>query len=67
MKENSKYASRKLIVTGVESLLLIAVPLVYHKMGIDQNITLLTITMVGVAAGLYKGANIIEKKMNGKD
>lgn len=60
-----KYTSRKLLVTGIETLILILVPLIYKKCDVDKEVTLMTLGLIGVAAGLYKGANILGKKFGG--
>ena len=59
--------SRKLIVTYVEMGIIVISPLVYQKCGVANDVQMLVLGMIGVAAGLYKGANILEKKLNGAD
>lgn len=58
-----KYNSRKLFFTLLETTIVVLVPIIYHKCGIDNDVTLLTLGLVGVSIGGYKVANIVEKKL----
>lgn len=57
-----KWSSRKLILTGVSILLLAVIPIIYHKLGIGEAVTLFVLGAVGAAVGFYNVANVLSKK-----
>ena len=59
-----RFKSRKLIVLLVQVLLTIILPLVYKKMEIDGDITLVVLIATNGAAAIYTGANVMSKKFN---
>jgi hypothetical protein len=62
-----KYKSRKLWVTLVEMGSIVGVPVLFKMMDIANEITLVVVGCLAVSAGVYKGANILEKKYGVRD
>lgn len=61
---NSKLKSRKLWVLVAQALITMVLPIVYKKMEIEGDITLVMLIAVNGAAAIYTGANVLSKKYN---
>ena len=57
-----KWGSRKLLLTGAVLLLMVVVPMIYKKFGIEDSITLVVLGTLAGASGVYNISNVIAKK-----
>lgn len=60
--DDSKYGSRKLIVTSVTILITVILPMLYKHLGISDEVTLLVEGAIAASAGVYNAANALQKK-----
>jgi hypothetical protein len=59
-----KYGSRKFIALMAGMVLIVAIPILYSKLGIGEAVTLVVVGAIGTGVGLYTGFNVLEKKIS---
>ena len=58
---NAKYFSRKFIVTLLVTVVALIIPIVYHKIGVNEMITMAVLAIVGGVGVAYGVVNIKDK------
>lgn len=59
-----KYASRKFILSNVQLILLVSIPLLFHHVGISDDLS--KTVLLGIAStSLYHFSNVMDSKLNG--
>lgn len=53
---------RKVFFGGACILFSVALPVVYNKLGISENVTLVCLGVIGSVTTFYFGANVLAKK-----
>ena len=61
-KQTIRFTSRKFIVTIVSLALMIAIPLVYHRLGISDVVIMCVLGGIAGSAGIYTGFNVLDSR-----
>jgi hypothetical protein len=62
----NKFASRKLLIALLTTLIAVALPIIYHQIGIESGVTMTVLGIIGAVSSFYFGANVLEKKLTGE-
>jgi hypothetical protein len=62
---DDKYTSRKFIVMCLQTVVLIILTIVYKKLDISNEITLMVLGASSGIAAVYTGFNVLQKKYDG--
>jgi hypothetical protein len=57
-----KWGSRKFILTVVQTLIVLVLPIVYKKLEIGDDVLMLVLGASSSLVALYSGMNVLEKK-----
>lgn len=57
-----RWTSRKLLLTIAGVLVMATLPIIYVKLGIGENITLVVVGAIAGACGIYNVSNVMAKK-----
>lgn len=58
-----RYGSRKFIILGSCVGMTVIIPIIYSLLKIEGSVTITTLGLMNGLAGLYFGANLVEKKL----
>lgn len=64
---DSQWASRKFLVTGVSLVMISCLPILYKYLQISDQITLVVIGAIATSGGVYHAFNTLSKKYEGVD
>lgn len=59
----TKFGSRKFIVTCIQILIMILLPIVYRRFEVSDSITMTVLVSLAAAGSFYTGFNVLDKKI----
>lgn len=67
MDESSKWASRKFILSIVQLVILVVLPIVYKQLDISETVLATVLGTSTALLAVYTGANVLQKKVESGD